>query len=268
MRASRKVARLTAEPAAEFYAEVLDEFHRAGVPFLIGGTFALSYYVGWDRPTKDVDVFIRAADVDRALEHFAGAGFDTELAHPHWLGKIRRGEWFADVIFSSGNGVARVDDRWFVHAVDHSVFGVPVRLSPPEEMIWSKSFVQERERYDGADVIHLLYHRGPTLDWKRLLARFGQNWRVLYSFLVLYGFVYPAGRDRIPAWVTDELMTRLVMDVNTPENPLCNGTLLSREQYLPDVTLGRMADARLSPVGTMSAEELRLWTEAIGHSDH
>jgi hypothetical protein len=135
-------------------------------------------------------------------------------------------------------------------------------------MIWSKSFVQERERYDGADVIHLLYHRGATLDWKRLLARFGQNWRVLYSYLVLYGFVYPAGRDRIPSWVTDELVTRLVMDVNVPNSRVCNGTLLSREQYLPDLLSGRMKDARQEPLGPMSAEELRRWTAAIGEDDH
>ena len=56
-------------------------------------------------------------------------------------------------------------------------------LSPPEEMIWSKAFVQERERYDGADVIHLLRELGPTLDWPRLLMRFGDRWRVLLSFI-------------------------------------------------------------------------------------
>jgi hypothetical protein len=267
MRASRKIARLTAEPAAEFYTEVLDEFHRAGIPSLIGGTFALTHYVGWDRPTKDVDIFVKPEDVDRVIEHFAAAGFEAELAFPHWLAKIRRGEWFADIIFSSGNGLARVDDSWFAHAIDHTVFGVPVQLSPPEEMIWSKSFVQERERYDGADVIHLIYHCGRTLDWKRLLARFGPHWRVLYSYIVLYGFAFPNGRDRVPTWVVDELMTRFVMDTKA-EGAVCNGTLLSREQYLPDVTLGRMADARLEPAGPMSAEELRLWTEAIGKHDH
>src|SRR5689334_1221772 len=95
MRASQKVARLIAEPAAEFYTEVLDELNRSGIPFLIGGTFALSYYVGWNRPTKDVDVFVREEDVPRVLNHFSAAGFETELAHPHWLAKIRRGEWFA-----------------------------------------------------------------------------------------------------------------------------------------------------------------------------
>lgn len=36
------------------------------------------------------------------------------------------------------------------------VLGIPVQLCPPEEMLWSKSYVMERERYDGAEVMHLL----------------------------------------------------------------------------------------------------------------
>ena len=31
-----------------------------------------------------------------------------------------------------------------------------VKLCPPEEIIWSKSFIMERERFDGADINHLL----------------------------------------------------------------------------------------------------------------
>jgi hypothetical protein len=32
-------------------------------------------------------------------------------------------------------------------------------------MIWSKGFVMERERFDGADVTHLLRAVGPKLNW-------------------------------------------------------------------------------------------------------
>jgi hypothetical protein len=46
----------------------------------------------------------------------------------------------------------------------------------------------------------------------------------------------------------------------------CRGTLLSREQYLPDVARG-WRDARLPPMGTMSPEEIELWTAAIERRD-
>ncbi len=68
---------------------------------------------------------------------------------------------------------------------------VEVLLAPPEEMIWSKSFVLERERYDGADVNHLLHACGESLDWERLLHRFDRYWEVLFSHLLLFQFAYP-----------------------------------------------------------------------------
>ena len=108
-----------------------------------------------------------------------GPRFGTRYRHLSLagLGKGYRGEDFVDVIFSSGNGVARVDEEWFERAVAEEVLGYPTRLIPAEEMIWSKAFVQERERFDGADIAHLIRSRGEGLDWERLLRRFGRHWR-------------------------------------------------------------------------------------------
>jgi hypothetical protein len=131
-------------------------------------------------------------------------------------------------------------------------------------MIWSKSFVMERERYDGHDVMHLLRAGSPWIDWERLVTRFGPNWRVLLSYLVLFGFVYPAERGRIPAGVLDELIGRLRDDPVAPwEGNLCRGTLLSRSQYLHDVHQLGFADARVEPFGAMTPEQTAQWTRAM-----
>ena len=129
----------------------------------------------------------------------ASDGIATDLTFPHWLGKAGQGRHFVDLLFGSGNGVCPVDGEWFAHARQMRMWRVPARLCPPEEMIWSKSFVQERERFDGADVLHLLRAQADALDWPRLLDRFGPHWEVLLSHLVLFGFVFPAERDRVPA---------------------------------------------------------------------
>jgi hypothetical protein len=168
-----------------------------------------------------------------------------------------------DVIFSSGNGVARVDDLWFDHAPRVNVLGLIVRLTPVEEMIWSKAFILERERYDGADVAHLLRETGPSLDWPRLLMRFGDHWRVLLSQLILFGFVYPDKRQNVPPWVMEELIRRLNVSRPNLLNDVCYGTLLSREQYLHDVERLKYHDSRQEPHGSMTAEQIRLWTDAI-----
>jgi hypothetical protein len=205
-------------------------------------------------------------EIHHALEVLGSAGFHTELTFPHWLGKAYHGKDFVDLIFSSGNGVAPVDRDWFDHAPRGEVLGVAVQLAPAEEMLWSKAFVMERERYDGGDVIHLLRARAEKLDWRRVLDRFGPYWRVLLADLVLFGFVYPGERTRVPRWVMDELLGRLApeLDADAGVGRLCQGTILSRQQYLPDVTEWGYDDGRLAPRGNMTPEEIADWTAAIG----
>src|SRR5713101_2546957 len=105
------------DPARAFYVDALKQLSRSTIPFLVGGAFAYARYVHIVRETKDVDLFIRPEDVSRTLEFFRDLGYRTALPFPHWLGKIHYGDYVLDLIFSSGNGVARVDDDWFEHAL-------------------------------------------------------------------------------------------------------------------------------------------------------
>jgi hypothetical protein len=248
----------------DFYCQTLAAFERAGIDVLVGGAYAFARYTGIERHTKDLDVYVRHADFSRALDALRQTGYDTALPFPHWLGKAYCGEYFVDVIHSSGNGVAHVDDEWFTHASRDALFDIPVKLCPKEEMIWSKAFVQERERFDGADVAHLLLKCGDSLDWPRLLRRFGADWRVLLSHLVLFGYIFPSERQRVPGWVMHELMRRLQMSLSAPapSQPLCRGTLLSRQQYLSDLDWG-FIDARARPENPMSDDDIATWTAGI-----
>jgi hypothetical protein len=256
-------ARAIHDPAADFYIEALRKLQETNIPFLVGGAFAFSHYSHVPRETKDVDIFVRPDDCPRVLAAFERLGYRSQVAFPHWLGKIEDGEHFIDIIFSSGNGIARVDDLWFDHAPKTNVLGIIVRLTPAEEMIWSKAFVQERERYDGADVAHLLREIGPSLDWPRLLMRFGDYWRVLLSHLILFGFVYPDKRENVPAWVMEELIRRLTVSRPNLQNDICYGTMISREQYLHDLDRWKYRDSREEPFGSMTREQIDIWTAAI-----
>jgi hypothetical protein len=252
----------------EFYRAAMDALDEAGVPFLVGGAYAYARYTGIVRHTKDFDVFVQPGDFDRALEAFARKGWQTEKTFSHWLGKGYQGEDFVDVIFSSGNGVARVDKEWFDRAEDEKVLGRPVRLVPAEEMIWSKSFIMERERFDGADVAHVFHSRSGELDWDRLLRRFDKDggWRVLLAHVTLFGYIYPGEAHRIPNRVVESLAERLLRETRNPASDekakLCRGTILSRSQYLVDTVLWGYEDARIEPEGSMSAEQVAAWTTA------
>jgi hypothetical protein len=214
----------------------LNEDH---LPYVVAGAYAMREYTGICRDTKDLDIFCRRADVPRVLASLARVGFRVELTDSLWIAKgfAEDGE-FVDVIFSSGNGVAIVDDAWFRRARRGTVLGVPALLAPPEEIIWSKSYVMERERYDGADIHHLLLHVGHTLDWEYLLARLSPHPEVLLSHLLLFRFSFPGERDKVPAWVLDELITLSRRTPRRGEEGLCRGTLLSNIQYNVDLASG------------------------------
>jgi hypothetical protein len=248
-----------------FYRQALGVLSEASVPFLIGGAFALHAYTRISRDTKDLDVFVHPDDFDRVQRLFASVGFQTELRFPHWLGKAFSGEHFVDVIFSSGNGLCAVDDEWFQHAGEGTVCGVSVRLCPPEEMIWSKAFIMERERYDGADIAHVILNCADRMDWSRLVARFGPHWRVLLSHLVLFGFVYPADRALIPSRIMLDLLSRLHDETTSPppSERVCQGTLLSWAQYLPEVEREDYQDARHPPHGNLTTDDTAHVTETL-----
>ena len=86
---------------------------------------------------------------------------------------------------------------------------------------------------------------------------------MLLSHIVLFGFVYPDQRHCVPVWIVDELSERLSAERSEPDNRVCNGTLLSREQYLHDLEYFGYSDGRLEPTGRMTREETSIWTAAI-----
>ncbi len=258
----RKVGAGTPSPT-KFYRAVLQALTHANVPHLVGGAYALAHYTRAPYQTKDLDVFLRRGDLDMAFDALRVCGYRTEDIYPHFLGKVYDDPHFVDLIFGSGNGAVRVDDGWFEFAAPGEVFGLPVLFCPVEEILWSKAFIMERERFDGADVAHLLLATGDRLDWNRLLDRFGDNWRVLLAHLVLFGYIYPGRQGLIPAAILDRLLARVTSEPESAaDQNLCRGGLLSRQQYLHDLGVTGMHDARLRPAGQMSRGEIDAWTDA------
>jgi hypothetical protein len=255
-----------APDTAAFYRRALRTLVDAEIPFLVGGAFAHACFTGIRRSTKDLDLFLRRQDLDRVREVMQAQGWHTELTYPHWLAKVYAGEDFIDLIFNSGNGLTPVDDRWFHDNAWADVLGVPVRVANMEDSMLSKAFIMERERYDGADIAHLLQANAERIDWARLVERFGAHWRVLLAHLALFGFIYPGERQRVPQWVMEQLMDKLQAEVAQPparDERVCAGTLISREQYLHDVEQLGYTDGRLTPASTMTESDVATWTRSI-----
>jgi putative nucleotidyltransferase-like protein len=256
---------LPAQPPSdghEFYRAAVHVMRSASLEFLVGGAYAMRVHTGIKRDTKDFDVLMRPQHLEQTLAAFRAAGYSVEMTFPHWLAKVRQGRYFIDLIFRSGNGLCDVDDEWFEFSREADVLGLTLPVCAPEEMIWQKAYIMERERFDGADVQHLLRSCGRTMDWERLLQRFAADWPVLLCHLILFNYVYPGEQDVVPPWVMERMITSLGAGTARDTVRLCRGTLLSRLQYLEDVEQWGYSDARRAPKVKMNEEDIRQWTAA------
>lgn len=224
--------------AHAFYREALELLQESGANFMLGGAFCMFEYTGIYRDTKDLDIFCKATEYTKILKFFSDKGYKTELTDVRWLAKVFKGEYFIDIIFDTVNNICRVDDTWFQHAPEVEFVGVNVRLLPPEELVFCKLYVQNRERFDGADVNHVLLKQGKDMDWKRLLQRMDPHWHLLLAQLVMFQFVYPSDfHDIIPRWLFDELVKRAQEQYDIPPavEKVCRGPIIDQTQYQVDI---------------------------------
>lgn len=226
--------------AHAFYKEALVLLHESGAPFMLGGAFAMFHYTGIYRDTKDLDVFLKSTDYPKVMKFFAERGYKTVMYDVRWLAKIYKGDFFIDLIFDTVNNICRVDDSWLTHAPEGIFCDVTVKFLPAEELIWCKSYVCNRERFDGADINHILLRHGKNIDWNRLLQRLDPHWHLLLAHLIMFQFVYPADfREIIPKWLFDELVARANEQYELPAQveKVCRGPIIDNTQYSVDVKL-------------------------------
>jgi hypothetical protein len=224
--------------ALAFYADSLRLLNQSGIPFLLSGTYAVSAYTGIVRPTKDLDVFCKAGDYPKILAYFQARGYRTDVEDERWIAKVWKDDkHFFDVIFAMSNGTIAVSDSWFgTDTID--VYGHTVGITPPTALILSKVFIQDRYRFDGADVNHVILKQADAIDWKSLLDQMDLYWEVLLSHLLNFRFAYPTERDKVPTWLMTELTQRLLaqVDLPAPRVKVCRGRLFSPRDYIADIT--------------------------------
>jgi len=234
----------------EVYRRALEALNAASVPYVVAGAYAIYEHTGIYRQTKDLDLFFQPGSVVAAARALRDAGFVTRLEDAHWLAKATSGIHFVDLIFGMGNGVAPIDQDWVTHGRQGILAATPVRIAPPEELIWHRLFISERHRQDMADILHLILCLGDTFDWKRLVNRVGQHWPLLLAQLSTFSYVYPGYRSNIPAWVYEDLLERArhEMAVDSDDLDFTRGPLISRFSFTIDVREWGFADPRTETV--------------------
>lgn len=218
------------------FREVLGLLNDRGVPYVVSGAFALQQHTGIWRDTKDLDIFLAAENVPKALRYLEEDGFRCEVCDPVWLAKAHREDFFVDLITGMSNAVIVVDQSWIDRGLRAEVLGVPTLVLAPEELIASKVFVTRRERFDGADIAHVIYGTRGRIDWERLLSLVGEHWEILFWHLLLFHYIYPAHSEMVPQHIWQSLLGQVQRLLLNPDpEAVFRGSLIDDKMFAIDV---------------------------------
>jgi len=224
------------EEQERLFREVLSLLETIGGSYAVAGAFALRQHTGICRDTKDLDIFLTTEAASEVLPRFLENGFRCEVPDPTWLAKVHRDGYFVDLITGMSNGVIVVDDSWMERSHPARVCGIESRVLAPEEMIASKLFVTRRERFDGADIAHLVYGAHGNLQWDRILELASEHWELVLWSLVLFRYVYPASSDLVPQSVWQDLLSRFSKEIQSAQaGAKFRGTLIDDAMFAIDV---------------------------------
>jgi hypothetical protein len=224
------------EEQQSLFREILTLFEKKRLPYAVAGAFALQEHTGICRDTKDLDLFLISDKVPCAMKLLRAAGFECETCDPVWLHKAHRDGFFVDLITGMSNATIVVQDSWIQRAKPAIVHGVPTRVLAAEELLASKLFVTRRERFDGADIAHIIYGTGGKLDWQHISQLVGENWEVLFWALVLFRYAYPAQTEYVPMEVWRDLIHRFDHAVANPDRAArFRGSLIDDKMFAIDV---------------------------------
>jgi hypothetical protein len=222
--------------AQRLYKDVLRILDEHQVPHAVSGAFALREHTGVERPVKDLDIFLTSEMAGITLDLLCKRGFRCEICDPIWLAKAYRDDFFVDFITGMSNATITVTDSWIARAQPATILGVPTRILAAEELLASKLFVVRRERFDGADIAHIIYATGGRLDWNRILELAGSHWEILLWSLLLFRYIYPAQSHLVPLLVWTQLVDQLMSSLWSPDPAArFRGTLIDENMFAIDV---------------------------------
>ena len=224
------------EDQHSLFREILELLENEAVAFAVAGAFALREHTGICRDTKDLDLFLTPENAAIALHHLQDKGFECEVCDPVWLFKAHRDGFFVDLITGMSNAAIVVEDSWIERARPATVEGVETRVLAAEELVASKLFIARRERFDGADLAHVIYGTRGKLDWQRIFQLAGEHWEMILWALVLYRYCYPAQTQYVPKEVWRDLLTRFHKVVSHPDTKAkFRGSLVDDKQFAIDM---------------------------------
>ena len=140
----------------------------AGVEHMLGGGLAV-WACGGPPTDHDVDLLLREADADRALEALSEAGFRPERPPEQWLYKAWDGETLVDLVFHPAGG--RIGDEHFARATEMEVNAHRTLVASMDDVLVAKLLAITEQEPDYRDVLEIARALREQVDWKIVARR-------------------------------------------------------------------------------------------------
>lgn len=140
----------------------------AEIPFALAGSMAC-WALGGPPSRHDVDLAIRQADADRALEALAEAGFTPERPPEGWLVKAWADDVLVDLIWNPMGIV--VNDKVLQAAEMVNVDGMEVPALAPTDVLTSKLLALNEAHLDFEGLLAIVRGVREQVDWPELRRR-------------------------------------------------------------------------------------------------
>jgi putative nucleotidyltransferase-like protein len=140
----------------------------AGIPFLLGGSLAF-WARGGKETVHDLDLVVRPADAEAALDALAGAGMRPERPPEDWLYKAWDGEVLVDVIFAPSG--LEIDEQVLARGEELEVAAVQMRVMSLEDALLTKLCALGEHALDYEPLLQTARSLREQVDWAALRER-------------------------------------------------------------------------------------------------
>lgn len=142
-------------------------FKQAGIPFAVGGSYGV-YARGGPPSEHDVDVLLKATDIERAVQLLTENGFRAVDPPEDWLVKVYDEDRLVDLIHRPSERI--VDDAMLARCDEIPVGSVRMPVLPATDLLVNKLLAFAEHYCDFAAVLPLARSLREQIDWSAVRA--------------------------------------------------------------------------------------------------
>jgi hypothetical protein len=141
---------------------------RQNLPFMLGGSMA-AWARGGPEPQKDIDLMVKPADAQAALDALAEAGLRPEHPPEEWLYKAWNDDVLVDLIFRPSG--MEINDDALARAQSMAVMSITTPVMAVEDMLVTMICAMDEHSLDYGALIAIARSLREQIDWPELRNR-------------------------------------------------------------------------------------------------